>query len=113
MLKIPLLLVIIDRGPMEKIPRLAAEHEIPLLEMVHGGGSIQDSGEPVTDFREIESLDEEYERLVHAFGEDEKSGMPIVERIYGRASEFVSSIEARFAGNESGEAPIPRKRRAA
>jgi hypothetical protein len=113
-MQIPMMLVIIDRGPMEKIPRHVAEHEIPLLEMIHGGGSVRDSGEPIDAVREIDSPEAEYERLLNTYGDDEKSGMPLVERVHGRISEFCALLDARY-GNHDGDAegdPAPRKRRA-
>ena len=113
-MQIPMMLVIIDRGPMEKIPRHVAEHEIPLLEMIHGGGSVRDSGEPIDAVREIDSPEAEYERLLNTYGDDEKSGMPLVERVHGRISEFCELLEARYGSpaDESSGEPAPRKRRA-
>lgn len=113
-MQIPMMLVIIDRGPMEKIPRQVAEYEIPLLEMIHGGGSVRDSGEQIDAVRDIDSPESEYERLLGAYGDDDKSGMPLVERVHGRISEFCALLDARYGNHDvdtEGD-PAPRKRRA-
>lgn len=99
---------IIGRDIAEKIPVTVLLHEMPVLQLVHANAEVRPADiDPLIESREVE-LEEEYERLVNQYGMDE-SGVPFVERVYGRMDEFVRKVEDGYAqpkqpGRKSGKA---------
>ncbi len=103
--------VVIDRGLVTKTSQVIWEHEIPLLEEIHGPESVivvtdkviedADAGykaDPKDPFRYKPSealglydvfngdIEAEYSRLATVYGMHPKQEMPIVEVVYGRLS---------------------------
>ena len=95
------ILVLVDRSMTDKTPKLIWEHEVPLLEEIHGQGTI------IT--IDVEKLDKmpmdhygigesfkcadiamEYDRLATVYGMHDKVELPVVEKVYG------SLVEGRF-----------------
>lgn len=86
---------IIGRDIAEKIPVTVLLHEMPVLQLVHANAEVRPADiDPLIESCEVE-LEEEYERLVNQYGMDE-SGVPFVERVYGRLDEFVKKVEEGY-----------------
>jgi hypothetical protein len=104
-------LVQIKRGLTDDTPLIVWQHEIPLLESVHGEGTVRVIEDPKAVLDEgffakrndvakrapsiSLGLDdvfdgdvrEEYSRLLARYGQHEKVAMPVVEYVYGRLDE--------------------------
>ncbi len=78
--------VIIHRGPMDQVPRTIWYHEQPILEQIHGTGTIiKAKGGKTYEPEEIpENGCSEYERLQRAYGMHKSQGIPMVEYVFGR-----------------------------
>lgn len=82
------LTVVVDRGPMEKVPTQIMAHEGPILEAVHGGmDSLKVVGKPR--LVEVEDIDPEteYNRLKDKYGIDPETKQHYVRLAYGALSE--------------------------
>lgn len=109
--KIPQVVVIVDRGIVEKISRIVSSHEIPILEMIHGVVTIDDEAtEGLNGLeKDIKSSVDEYGDLARIYGDDSKTGIAFVERVYGYESKFADILEEfRVAGDEVVEQPKKR-----
>ena len=99
---------IIERDIAEKIPVTVMLHELLVLEAVHAKALIRPSDvAPLIESKEVD-LEDEYDRLANQYGFDE-SGIPFVERVYGRLDEFVRKVEDGYAqpkqpGRKTGKA---------
>lgn len=112
-MKIPYVTAIIERDPMEKISRIVLPHEIPILEMVHNKAvHVDENHIPEVEPKEVENPQDEYERLMGTYGDDPKTGIPYVERVFGNLSSFGSALE-ELADKAGQSAPKRRGRRAA
>lgn len=82
-MKLRYLTVIVDRGPMEKIPTKVPAHEGPLLELVHGGmDNLKVVGEEVVEVDDIDPA-AEYERLLAKYGVHPDTKQPHIAMAYG------------------------------
>lgn len=101
-MKIALVTAVIHRDIAEKVARIVGRHELPLLEAVHGKAvEVDEKNPPNMPPREVDPI-EEYERLERLYGFEPNSGLPFVERVYGRVHEFGQALE-RLAEDEGGE----------
>ncbi len=81
--------VVVDRGPMEKIPTTIYAHEVPCLEIQHGEGSVHvpeqlpdgmdyaENGAVVT-----LDLDEEWARLIGKYGRHPDMNVSVCEYVF-------------------------------
>jgi hypothetical protein len=115
-------LVEVKRGITSTTPLLVYEHEIPLLEVVHGEGTVKVVEEPVVVLDEGQKLKKktentlpsthlglgdvfagdpraEYDRLCQVYGMHEEVKMPICEYVYGRFStgQFTRTVQTADA----------------
>lgn len=90
---------IIERDIAEKIPVTVMLHELLVLEAVHAKALIRPSDvAPLIESKEVD-LEDEYDRLANQYGFDE-SGIPFVERVYGRLDEFVRKAEEIYSDHQ-------------
>lgn len=106
------ILVKVQRDPMTAIAAVIGAHELPILEVLHGEGSITVVDEA---HGEIETPDprEEYARIGARYGVHPEYGMPLVEYVYGRTLDRLA--DALDAGGElpaPKPQPVPRARAA-
>jgi hypothetical protein len=105
--KIPQVVVIVNRGPMEKPSRICSEHEIPILAMIHTAGDPEIDHEATAAlngaFKVVDSVGEEYATLAHRYGDDEKTGMTLVERVFINESRF-AEVLAQYADDAEEDA---------
>lgn len=96
-LSIPQVVAILDRGICEKTSRICSEHELPILELVHGVVEVdEEATQGLNGLKKtINSIAEEYGDLARVYGECEKTGLPLVERAHGSLSAF-SAILSQF-----------------
>ena len=82
MANVKLVVAIIKKSLVEIIARVVPEYELVLLEAVHGEIEINDeetqkiSGQVKT----VDSAEHEYNDLMRVYGDDAKTGLPIMER---------------------------------
>lgn len=77
---------LVVRGPMEKVPFDVYEHEVPILQAIHGEGNIEvDEGSRYEDDAEYDAT-AEYERLSQRYGDNSEQGMAWVQYLYGLRS---------------------------
>lgn len=101
--------VLVDRGPMEKIPTTVYAHEIPCLEIQHGEGSVQELTElpEGMDYDEIGNvakldLDEEWSRLITKYGRHPELNVSVCEYVFqGRKDNLRKACDA--PGQQAGE----------
>lgn len=74
--------VLVSRGPMEKIAKVAPLHEIPILREIHGKTSVA-VGETVASEIPVPGVEEEHARLCAAYGVHPDAGIPYAEKVYG------------------------------
>lgn len=110
-MKIAFVVAVIERDMAEKVARIVMPHELPILELVHDKPiSVDEKGEHNVAPQEVDPA-EEYERLIRQYGEDPKSGLPYVERVFGRLGEFARvledlAVDARPARGKKAAAPV-------
>lgn len=103
-------LVVVDRSMTDKTPKIIWEHEIKLLEEIHG---CEITPVDVTKLDKMPmdhfgigetfkcaSIQQEYDRLAVVYGMHEKVEMSVVEKVYGTPD------EGRFARAVGGDACI-------
>ncbi len=81
--------VVVDRGPMEKIPTTVFAHEVPCLEIQHGEGSVHfpERLPDGMDYDEIGAvvkldLDEEWARLIGKYGRHPSMNVSVCEYVF-------------------------------
>lgn len=104
MYKVPQVVALLSRGVVEIPSRICSEHEIPILEMIHTHGDIEIDDAATAALngltKEISSASEEYAILARRYGDDEKTGMSLVERIFGTEREFAKQLEPFLVADE-------------
>jgi len=83
---------IVERGPMEKIPTSCFEHELPLIEVHHGEGSVtllkkKDLPEDGMDYDAIGQVveldgDAEWDRLIGKYGRHPANNITVCEWVF-------------------------------
>jgi len=112
-MKVKLVVAIIERSLVEHTPRIVPEYELPLLEAIHKSAIIdQEASEALNgQTKDIESVEAEYINLCKVYGDDEKTGMPLVERIYGTERDFAEVVAEYLADGEQLEAEEEKPKR--
>ena len=108
-MKVRYLTVIVDRGPMEKIPTEVMAHEGPLLELVHGGmDNLKVVGERLVEVEDIDPA-AEYERLLAKYGVHPDTKQPHIAMVYGGLAEgrFEKALFAGAPKKAKAKAPPP------
>ena len=90
-MKAKCVVALIVRDVAEQLPVQIMAHELPLMKEMHGREVQLTDADPVVPEIEINPADEYY-RLISKYGSNE-TGIPIVERIYGREADFVKELE--------------------
>lgn len=84
--------VLVSRGKMMSVPRVVGEHEVPVLQSVHGENAVHVTGEageaPAPDAQD------EYERLAQVYGIDRDRNATHVEIVYGRGPAQLAAVLA-------------------
>lgn len=107
MLQVPLKRVPIRRDMAETLLVDVGEHEIPVLDAVHGPGKVQhEQIVPTTDVATIDDPRSEYERLGRLYGVDQQTGRRFVDVAYSDFRRFLDDLQT-FA-----DVPKPRKAKA-
>ncbi len=104
--------VLVDRGPMEKIPTTVYAHEIPCLEIQHGEGSVQEITDlpEGMDYDEIGELarldlDEEWSRLIAKYGRHPELNVSVCEYVFqGRKDNLRKACEVSDQQAEESDA---------
>ena len=88
--------ILIDRGPMETSAKTVWAHELPIIEALHGEGTVKvDPEGEVYKMEDYKPLDEsEYSRLARAYGVHSERGISYVEFVFGHERE--GKIEAFY-----------------
>jgi hypothetical protein len=112
-MKVKLVVAIIERSLVEHTPRIVPEYELTLLEAVHKSAIIDHEATDALkgQTKDIESVEAEYINLCKVYGDDEKTGMPLVERIYGSEHNFSNAVAQYLADGEQLEELEPKQKR--
>ena len=113
MVNVKLVVAIIKKSLVEIIARVVPEYELVLLEAVHGEIEINDeetqkiSGQVKT----VDSAEHEYNDLMRVYGDDAKTGLPIMERVYRDFGGFLEAFNNCLAdGEEAEEVEKPKRK---
>lgn len=113
-MKVKLIVAVIERSLVEHTARIVPEYELAILESIHGKSVIVDEESTTAlngQSKEIESVAVEYANLCKVYGDDEKTGMPLVERIYGSERDFAEVVAEYLADGEQLEAEEEKPKR--
>lgn len=96
MQKVSLVVVTVTKSLVEKINRVVPEYEIPLLEAVHGQVEInhEETEKIEGQFKTVDSAEHEYNDFARIYGDDAKTGMPLVERMYRTLDDFIDAFNS-------------------
>lgn len=105
MANVKLVVAIIKKSLVEIIARVVPEYELPLLEAVHGEVEISDeeTQKILGQFKTVDSAEHEYNDLMRAYGDDAKTGLPIMERVYRDFGDFLETFNNCLADGEKAE----------
>jgi hypothetical protein len=96
-MQVPVKRVPIRRDPMEVILAVVGEHEIPILESVHGDRVGLDAVEATPDLMTIDDPQVEWERLARVYGRAKDTQQHHVAAVYGHPRRFEEDLRM-FAG---------------
>lgn len=97
-MKAKCVVAILARDMAEQLPVQIMTHELPLMKEMHACEVRLAEADPTIQEMEIDPSDE-YFRMVRKYGVNE-TGIPIVERIYGREADFVKELERIYDSSD-------------
>lgn len=106
--KIPVVGIPVNRDPMQTLCPEVGLHEVEVLASVHGGRCLKDQAQPLDEFTEIYSDDEnangkqtvgmEWDRLTRLYGANPENNVLHVERVFRDPDSFEQRLAAIASG---------------